>query len=144
MRTSAKEGAVQQASDHPNSVSSSSTKATGKEDTAAGSAAAPVTAVERPPGTECWVHEACLLWAPGIYVSNSKLCGLEETVILAQDSVSIILLFYLFFMSCFYRELPYTADLNQGQVGYLKQEHHVKSHLKLMILEILRSMAHLC
>ncbi|KAK8379764.1 hypothetical protein O3P69_019641 [Scylla paramamosain] len=43
--------------------------------------------LEHPSGTECWVHEACLVWAPGVHVSNSKLCGLEEAVTVAQDSV---------------------------------------------------------
>ncbi|KAB7497007.1 Transcription factor 20 [Armadillidium nasatum] len=42
--------------------------------------------VSLPAGTECWVHDACALWASGITVVNSKLCGLEEAVIAAQES----------------------------------------------------------
>ncbi|ROT67439.1 hypothetical protein C7M84_014483, partial [Penaeus vannamei] len=67
---------------NPASASSNSTKNAASED--------PQTSTPpeaRPPGTECWVHESCLLWAPGVHVSNSKLCGLEEAVIHAQDSI---------------------------------------------------------
>lgn len=39
-------------------------------------------------GTECWLHETCLVWLPGVHVTNSKMCGLEEAVIAAQQSVS--------------------------------------------------------
>lgn len=72
---------------NPASASSNSTKNAASED--------PQTSTPpeaRPPGTECWVHESCLLWAPGVHVSNSKLCGLEEAVIHAQDSVSQVYL----------------------------------------------------
>ncbi|XP_071519836.1 uncharacterized protein [Panulirus ornatus] len=88
-RPAAKEGGPQQTPDHPNSVSpgiikDSSVKEVVSEENPATST---TPAVARPPGTECWVHEICLLWAPGVHVSNSRLCGLEEAVILAQDSV---------------------------------------------------------
>ncbi|XP_042242735.1 uncharacterized protein CG5098-like isoform X2 [Homarus americanus] len=82
-RPAAKEGGPQQTPDHPNS-SNSSVKEITSESTPTTST---TPAVTRPPGTECWVHEACLLWAPGVHVSNSKLCGLEEAVIHAQDSI---------------------------------------------------------
>ncbi|CAL4079214.1 unnamed protein product [Meganyctiphanes norvegica] len=45
--------------------------------------------VWKPPGTECWLHEECLLWTPGVHVANSQLSGLEEAVIAAQDSICV-------------------------------------------------------
>ncbi|KAK8722039.1 hypothetical protein OTU49_012445, partial [Cherax quadricarinatus] len=76
--------APQQLPDHPNSAASANTKEASREDVVTPPAA---PSVARPPGTECWVHEACLLWAPGVHINNSKLCGLEESVIHAQDSI---------------------------------------------------------
>lgn len=38
-------------------------------------------------GTECWIHEACLVWLPGVHIVNSRLCGVNDAVIHAQDWV---------------------------------------------------------
>ena len=38
-------------------------------------------------GTECWLHEDCILWAPGVKTVNSQLQGLDEAVAAAQESV---------------------------------------------------------
>ncbi|XP_066944637.1 serine-rich adhesin for platelets-like isoform X1 [Macrobrachium rosenbergii] len=83
-RPGSKEVGPQQIQDTSNPISTSNTK-----EGSTGDPITPVTAPAeaRPPGTECWVHESCLLWSPGVHIINSKLCGLEEAVIHAQDSV---------------------------------------------------------
>ncbi|CAG5114814.1 unnamed protein product [Candidula unifasciata] len=39
------------------------------------------------PPEEVWVHEACAMWAPGVYLIDNKLFGLDEAVRDAEETV---------------------------------------------------------
>lgn len=40
------------------------------------------------PPEEVWVHEACAMWSPGVYLIDNKLFGLDEAVRDAEETVS--------------------------------------------------------
>ena len=43
-----------------------------------------------PPPDELWVHEACAMWSPGVYLVAGKLYGLDDAIKDAEINVSII------------------------------------------------------
>lgn len=42
-----------------------------------------------PPPEEVWVHEACAMWSPGVYLIGNKIYGLDEAVKDAAETVSL-------------------------------------------------------
>jgi len=40
---------------------------------------------------EVWTHENCLVWASGVYMVGDKIVGLEDSVRIAKNTVSIFI-----------------------------------------------------